>query len=185
MSGPGESRGAAATAALTGDGGHPNPDELLEQWLRGIKIEHVGHTRAASVYARRNRLLGAAATLMSTVVGSTLFASLSSSDKTTIVTVAAIISVFTIVLTALSTFLNYSELVSSHRAAATAYAALRRRVEQLHVFGEPDKLRDEMASIADTWTKTEQDNVDLPSNFYEYGYKWVHSAKRIGLLGQE
>ena len=175
-------RGATAAAAV---GAHPDPLALLHQWLVGIKIAHVGHTRAATIYARRNRWLGGLATLASAVVGTTLFTSLSTSDKGTIVTFAAIVSVATVVLTALSTFLNYADLVTGHRAAASTYGALRRRVEQLVVFGEPDKLRDEMTDIAATWSKIEQDAVDLPPGMYDYGYRWVHSRNRTGLLGNE
>ncbi len=59
------------------------------------------------------------------------------------------------------------------RAAAGAYGDLRRRAEQLVVFGDPAELREPMAEIAATWTKLEQDSPDLPQGIYSYATKWV------------
>ena len=152
---------------------HHDPVELLEQWHRGIKIGHVGHTRAATVFARRARAFGVGATLATAVVGTTLFSSLSTSPDPRLVTFAALASVVAVILTALQTFLNYGELVTGHRAAAGAYGDLRRRTEQLLVFGDATRLREQLAEIAKTWAKLEQDSPDLPQGLYEYAAKWV------------
>jgi hypothetical protein len=162
---------------------HRDPVALLEQWLRGIRIAHVGHTRAATVFSRRARFFGVAATLVTAIVGTTLFSSLTSSPDPRLVTFAALASVVAVILTALQTFLNYGELVTGHRAAAGAYGDLRRRAEQLLVFGEVTQLRDPMAEIAATWTKLEQDSPDLPQGIYLYASKWVatrEAYKRSG-----
>jgi len=162
---------------------HRDPVALLEQWLRGIRIAHVGHTRAATVFARRGRILGIGATIVSAVVGTTLFSSLGTSADVRLITFAAIMSVAAVILTALQTFLNYGELVSAHRAAAGAYGSLRRRAEQLVVFEDPAKLREPMSQIADTWTKLDQDSPDLPQGIYEYASKWVATRERFARPG--
>jgi len=169
-------RPATTLAAATGSmelAEHRDPVALLEQWLHGIKIAHVGHTRAATVFASRGRAFGVGATLAAAIVGTTLFSSLSSSPDPRLVTFAALGSVVAVILTALQTFLNYGELVTGHRAAAGAYGDLRRRAEQLLVFGDRTKLRDPMAEIAATWAKLEQDSPDLPQGIYQYATKWV------------
>jgi hypothetical protein len=165
------------------DAEHRDPVALLEQWLRGIKISHVGHTRAATVFARRARYFGVGATLVTAVVGTTLFSSLTTAPDPRLVTFAAIGSVVAVILTALQTFLNYGELVTGHRAAAGAYGDLRRRAEQLLVFGEAKELRDPMAEIATTWTKLEQDSPDLPQGIYSYATKWVATREGHNRLG--
>lgn len=162
---------------------HRDPVALLEQWLRGIKISHVGHTRAATVFARRGRWIGLAATLVTAIVGTTLFSSLTSSPDPRLVTFAALASVVAVILTALQTFLNYGELVTSHRAAAGAYGDLRRRAEQLLVFGAATELREAMAEIAATWTKLEQDSPDLPQGIYSYATKWVATREGFNRPG--
>jgi hypothetical protein len=162
---------------------HRDPVALLEQWLRGIRIAHVGHARAATVFARRGRVLGLAATIVSVVVGTTLFSSLGTSTDARLITFAALMSVLAVVLTALQTFLNYGELVTGHRAAAGAYGALRRRAEQLLVFDDPAGLREPMAQIAETWTKLDQDSPDLPQGIYEYASKWVATRERFARPG--
>jgi hypothetical protein len=146
---------------------------LLLQWLKGIKIAHVGHRRAATVFGRRARILGVAATLASAVVGTTVFASLSESADQRLLAVAAVLSVVAVIMSALQTFLNYGELVASHRQAANGYAGLRRRVDHLLVFADADELRDAMAAIATDWTKLDEEAPDLPSGIFEYASKWV------------
>jgi hypothetical protein len=152
---------------------HPDPEALVEQWLRGVKVAHVGHTRAATVFSRRGRVIGVAATFVTTVVGTTLFSTLSSSPDPRLVAFAALASIAAVILSALQTFLNYGELVSGHRAAASAYGDLRRRLEQLLVFADATHIRTKMPEIGAAWTKLEQDSPDLPSGLYQYGLKWV------------
>jgi hypothetical protein len=151
---------------------------LLRQWLYGIRISHVGHRRAATVFARRARILGVSATLASAVVGTTVFASLSESADQRLLVIAAILSVVAVIMSSLQTFLNYGELVAAHRSAGTGYAALRRRVDQIVVFAKPDDLADSMADISTTWTKLDEDSPDLPSGIFEYAVKWVGSRQR-------
>jgi|SRR5215207_3893533 len=160
-----------------------DPVRLLDQWRRGVRIAHIAHTRAATEFAGRNRVLGIGATVSTAVVGTTLFTSLSNSNNQNLVLVAALMSVVAIVLTALQTFLNYGDLVTSHRAAANAYGDLRRRIEQLLVFGDAAQLQEPMAEIAGIWTKLEQDSVDVPQRIYAGAAKSVAQREAAGDQG--
>jgi len=176
-----EPRTPAEASGKQAPGLSAEPDDamaLLRQWLHGIKISHVGHRRAATVFGRRARILGVLATLASAVVGTTVFASLSESADPRLLVAAAILSVVAVIMSSLQTFLNYGELVAAHRSAGTGYAALRRRVDHLIVFAKPDELPDSMAEIAATWTKLDEDSPDLPSGIFEYAVKWVDKRQR-------
>ena len=171
-----EPRALVETDGKQAPGSTAEPNDaktLLRQWLHGIKISHVGHRRAATVFGRRARVLGVLATLASAVVGTTVFASLSEASDPRLLVVAAILSVVAVIMSSLQTFLNYGELVAAHRRAGTGYAALRRQVDHLLAFGQPDALPDAMAEIAATWTKLDEDSPDLPSGIFEYAVKWV------------
>jgi hypothetical protein len=164
---------AAAATTQPASSAEADAEKLLAQWLHGIKISHVGHKRAAAVFARRARALGVAATVISAIVGTTLFSTLATVADERVIAAAALLSVIAVVLTALQTFLNYSELAAGHRTAATAYGDLRRRMEQLVVFGSPAGLREQMADIGETWAKLDQESPDLPQGIFDYAMKWV------------
>jgi hypothetical protein len=151
--------------------------KLLHEWLVGITIEHVGHTRAAVVYDRRAKILGVAATLISAVIGTTLFSAIASSTNSTLIAAAGLLSVAAVILSALQTFLGYGQLAATHHAAAISYGALRRRVELITVFRDSSGLREQMPVIAAAWTKLGENSPDLPLGIYEYARKWVSGRK--------
>lgn len=155
------------------DSGRLDPLELLAEWLTGVKLAHVGHARAAAIYARRATALGVGATIVSAAVGTTLFATLAASTDDRLIGAAALLSVIAVILSALQTFLNYGELAVSHRVAAGAYGDLRRRVEQLLAFGRHDKLQRVMAEITEAWAKLDRDSPDLSPAMFDYARKWV------------
>lgn len=117
-----------------------------------------------------------AATIVSAAVGTTLFSTLAASTDVRLVTFAAFLSVIAVILVALQTFLNYGELSVSHRAAASAYGDLRRRIEELLVFGRGDEMQKPLAKIRASWAKLDQDSPDLSPGMFDYARKWV--AKR-------
>jgi hypothetical protein len=75
-----------------------------------------GHELSAELFERKNRWLGVPATVISAVVGSSIFASLAS-EKTSIVlmVVTGSLSICAAVLSALQTFLRYSETAQTIR----------------------------------------------------------------------
>jgi hypothetical protein len=154
-----------------------DPEVLLRQWVRGIRVYHIGHRRAAVIFARRARFLGVLTTLASAVVGTTIFSSLANSTDSRWIVLAGALSVGAVITSALQTFLNYGELVASHRTAATAYGGLRRKAEQVVVFTPGNALRDPMAEIATEWTKLDQDSPDLPDGIFRDAMKRADRSK--------
>jgi hypothetical protein len=104
--------------------------ELLSQWRNGLRIEHIAQHRSATRCELCGRLLGVGAIVLSAVVGTAIFASLSTSPDARLQIAAGMLSIGAAVLTALQTFLNYPERAERHRKAALAYGALRRKLEQ-------------------------------------------------------
>ena len=175
---------APAAAAETGAAGNgpalsastSQPMKLLKAWLHGIKISHVGHTRAAVVYERRAKVLGVITTLISAIIATAIFSSAAASTNATLLVVAGILSAAAVVVSALATFLNYGQLAANHRLASIAYGGLRRRIELITVFEDPSDLGKKMPEIAEAWLKLEEASPDLPAGIFDYARKWV--AKR-------
>ena len=88
------------------------------------------HNIAADRFERRNKYLGVPATIIAAVVGSSIFASLSSNDKNLylMITTGAL-SILAAVLSALQTFLKYPEIAQSHKAAKDGYESIARQID--------------------------------------------------------
>ncbi|MEU5212733.1 SLATT domain-containing protein [Streptomyces sp. NPDC020742] len=136
--------------------------ELLERWSKGLQVLHVAHNIASERFSRWSRITGLATAMLSTVVGTAIFASLSSSDSPTVRVAAGAFSLVAAALGAGQLVWNYPELASRHRDAAVQYASLRRRVDLAKVNDE--RLRDsDIDTMSSEWQEIEQSAPTLPA----------------------
>ncbi len=140
----------------------------LQQWLNGIKIYHVAHQRAAAYYGHANRLLGVPVTVLTILISTSIYATLSSSKSTQIFMFIGAVSALAAVLSGLQTFLNYPELVQKHKAAGVKFGRLRRRVEEiLSCKQEPDQLESALTEIRVAWDQLIEESPDVPQRFHD------------------
>ena len=144
-----------------------DPLKLLEQWHNAVRILHHAHTRAAVVFDRRSRLLGVPVIILSTAVGTSLFASTGEAHGLKIT--AGLLSLGAAVLSSLQTALKYPEIAARHKAAAQKYGKLRREIEvqlALKIVEQPkfalalDKFEHEMDTLEDQ-------SPNIPQNIYD------------------
>jgi hypothetical protein len=114
-----------------------NEDELLLKWIRRARESQKSHYDMADLLAARNRMFGIGVTLISAVVGTTVFLSLvASADSRWARLVVGLVSIVAAVSAALQTFLRYAERAEAHLAAGARYGAVRRRLEAIYA-GDP------------------------------------------------
>lgn len=101
----------------------------LRNWQRGLRINHIAHHRAAARDATLGLALGVTVVVLSTIVGTAIFATLNQSPSTAAKTVAGLFSVAAGVFGALQTFLRFPQRQAAHHEAAVKYGALRREIE--------------------------------------------------------
>ena len=107
-------------------------EQLYRSWLRRVAAAESGHRRMAGQMWHRYLALGIPVVVLTTIVGTSVFASLTtneSGDPSTSVQVRVIVgtvSLLAAVLSSLQTFLRYSVRSEGHRVAAMRYEALRR-----------------------------------------------------------
>src|SRR6202012_1161862 len=89
------------------------------------------HYKAASHCDHVSYILGIPAVILSTVVGTTVFASLQKQVSFKIQLFVGAVSVFAAILAALQTFLRHSERAEKHRSAAASYGGLRKQIEAI------------------------------------------------------
>jgi hypothetical protein len=132
--------------------------ELLKRWLKRARESQLAHYAAAEQNSSRHLYIGIPAAVLSTFVGTTVFASLDSQQSLDIRFRLAIgmISVLAAILTGCQTFLRFSDKADSHRSAATKFAGLRRLIEQSLSFPSSvnlqlvDRIRDSFDTITES-----------------------------------
>src|SRR5262249_46272001 len=106
-------------------------EQILEDWHSSVRRLHFAHNVEAARFEQLRRHLGFTATALSTVVGTTVFATLETSPNVYIKIVVGLLSIAAAVLGSLQTFLNYPELAEKHKIAAVEYGELKRTIKRL------------------------------------------------------
>jgi hypothetical protein len=143
--------------------------QTLEDWHTGVRLMHIAHSRAASSHVRLNRALGVPVVIVTTVVGTTVFASLGNVPNTAVTIVVGVFSVAAAILSSLQTFLNHSGSAERHNAAAIKYGMLRRELEQFLDDTDDSRqiLKEFMASFRARWDQVDQESPALSERIHE------------------
>lgn len=114
-------------------------ETLLTDWFRRARESQYIHYECGVWFSRLNYLLGIPAIVMSTAVGTAVFASLETSATGTQKILVGLVSIVAAVLASLQTFLRFSERAEAHRATGSGYGAIRRSLEYLKTFPPADE----------------------------------------------
>lgn len=144
-------------------------EELIDDWYRRARESQFAHYEAAKPLGRANIRLGVPSVVLSAIVATSVFASLEAETSDGLRILVGSISVIAAVLSALQTFLRFSERAEKHRSTGGRYGAIRRQIEQLRSQGQPyddesiDGIRQQFDAISEeapeisarTWKKVE------------------------------
>jgi hypothetical protein len=112
-------------------------EKLIEDWYRRARESQFAHYAAAQPLARANYKLGLPVVALSTIVATSVFATLESATTAQYRIIVGLVSAAVAVLSALQTFLRFDERAEKHRAAGGQYGAIRRELEQTRAAGPP------------------------------------------------
>ena len=129
--------------------------QLAQDWgRRAVAAQHAHYYLAAGL-KKRNLALGIPVVIFTTVVGTSLFASMASTASESASksfpgwarALIGSISILAAVLAAIQTFLRFAERAERHAQAADWYASIRREIEELLALppnrrGDPRKVLD-------------------------------------------
>jgi conflict system pore-forming effector with SLATT domain len=123
----------------------PKIEQLLQDWRNRVYAAQAAYYQEAERLRRRQYQLGIPTVIVSSLVGTAVFADL---DKvTTLRWVVGSVSILAAVLASLQTFLKFGENATLHGVAADWFAAIRREIEELLVL--PVDLRGNPKSCLD------------------------------------
>jgi len=152
----------------------PKVEELLQEWRKRVYAAQTAYYEMAERLARRNYQLGIPVVIVTSLVGTAVFADWSKGSYKLWV---GSVSILAAVLASLQTFLKFGENATLHGAAADWFAAIRRDIEELlalppELRGDPknclDKIRQEM-------NKAGQKSPELSESL------WRKTARRFGV----
>jgi hypothetical protein len=138
------------TKTTTAAGWTTEETELAREWgRRAIAAQHAHYFLATRLH-RRNLALGLPVVIVTAVVGTSVFATLSAAEgqiSPGLRVLVGSLSLLAAVLAAMQTFLRFAERSERHTQAGDWYSAIRREIEELLALppekrGDPKKALD-------------------------------------------
>jgi hypothetical protein len=150
-----------------------NLERVLEEWRRRAWAAQTAHYRRATRLRRRHVWLGVPVVIFTTVVGTSLFATLNEEDLAlSLRIVVGSVSVAAAVLSAIQTFFRFAQRADRHVLAADWYAAIRRGIEQVQAL--PRQARDDARK---TLSDLRKELNKVGSQFPQIGQReWTRAA---------
>ena len=144
------------------------PNELIEEWHAGIRINVLAHYECSKLFDRYHRMLGYPTVILSALAGTAFVSSLTDSSVGWARAIAILLSLAVTVFASLQTFLRYSERAEKHKAAATEFGKLRRELEQLIAFipAGGTVAAGDMKSIRTQWGGLSTHAPSIPNQVY-------------------
>jgi hypothetical protein len=147
--------------------------KTLEGWHTGIRLSHIAQSKAAAQHTRMHRVLGIPVVIATTVVGTTVFATLGQQQHIAVVVTTGLLSVAAAVLSSLQTFLSYSASAERHKFAAVKYGMLRRELEQFLEDRDDSQevLKEFMSNFRARWDQVDQESPPVAEHVHDMALK--------------
>jgi len=139
------------------------PEQVLDDWYTRVAVTQRAHYLSADHFGAKKYWLGIPAVVLSTLVGTSVFATVQKQPELWLQITVGLASVVAALLASLQTFLGYSERAEKHRIAGAKYGALGRELEQLRASGNtptPDAISEVRKRLDDL--AIESPNNPLP-----------------------
>jgi hypothetical protein len=136
------------------------PEQVLNDWYQRVVVTQRAHYLSADHFGARRYWLGIPAVTLSTLVGTSVFATIQTQPQLWLQIIVGLASVAAALLTSLQTFLSYSERAEKHRLAGAKYGALGRELEQLRASAQAPSNE----AIMDVRKRLDDLALDSPNN---------------------
>lgn len=136
-----------------------NSENLAKEWHNRALVALTAHYASARHYNDRNSQLGISALILTTIVGTTVFTSLGTSNNDLLKIATGIATVIAVVLSALQTFLKYSEKAERCKTIAARYSSIGRELEI--ILANPSSI--DKTFLEQIRVKLDQADTDAPS----------------------
>jgi len=155
---------------------HSEERSLMHRWQKDIRMYQIAHLRTSARSSTAGRLLGLIVTIFSVIVGTSIFASLNSSNSQAILITVGVISLVATVISGVNSFLNYGERTERHQAAGIKYGSLRRRIDECLATMTDDQLKEEIKTIRSAVDQLEQESPVIPQKYIDEATRHISAS---------
>lgn len=142
--------------------------DLLLEWQQKAHILHRCNAQLAAETDALGRRLGLIATLLSAVVTTSIFSTLTQSDKTIWIIVTGLLSIITIIVATAHQYLKLPERSLRYNQSVSLYGKLRREIEiALHEMDGKKISEDLFNKLSNEWTELDKKVPPVPNNIYQ------------------
>lgn len=161
---------------------------LLTQWRTRSQYAQYCHFAAANHLRKLHYYLGIPSIFLSTLVGTSIFATLEQHDANKWVHIAVgLISVLAAGLSTLQTFLRFEERAEHHRTAGTQYSKLGRIMEQFYLLYhsyEVMELHRLISEIREQLDDLDKNSPEIPQHIWTRRTELVSSSAQTYDISQ-
>lgn len=158
----------------------PNTEEVLEDWYQRVAVTQRAHYLSADHFGARKYWLGIPSVVLSTLVGTSVFATVQKQPELWLQITVGLASVVAALLASLQTFLGYAERAEKHRIAGAKYGALGRELEQIRASGATPSTE----AMSEVRKRLDDLAVESPNNplpiYHRAGSSELEPTKRVG-----
>ena len=122
--------------------------ELVHTWRRRSREASLAHYDSAHICQRNHFLLGIPMVILSTIVGTSVFATLAKEATAESKIIIGTLSVLAAIFAALQTFLRFSERAERHRLAGAEFSSLNKELELILAY-PPASSQDESKLLSE------------------------------------
>ena len=137
----------------------------------------LGHYRAAEIFAKRHRRIGIPSVIMSAIVATSVFSTLSENVDIGFRIATGVVALVAAILAALQAFLGFGERAEKHKTAGGRYGKVRRDIDIFELELEPisganrGSALKRLQAITDELGKLATDSPTLTEAIYTIGKK--------------
>ena len=141
---------------------------MVLAWIRRTRESQMAHYEMANILSARERWLGVPVILITTVVGTSVFASLNAQVIAVEAKIAVgMFSVIAAVLSSLQTFFKYSERSDKHRSAGARFGAVRRKLEVIYAENTQCQEKHYIATLREELDRLAEESPHVPVTVFE------------------
>jgi hypothetical protein len=153
---------------------------MVSQWHQHLRTMNGVHRELQAAAGRQARTLAIATTIISAVVGTSIFTTLESSPAIGWKIVVGMLSVAGAVFGAVQSSLNLAGRQAQHQSAAEAFGQLRREIEIWGAVGSVDGLAaKDLKEFVERWNNAEAGAPSIPTERYWATFERVRDDENV------
>lgn len=149
--------------------------KLFDIWKSDLQLITWSHYEAASKMDAKNYILGVFVIALTAIVGTSVFATLAEEPHFWAKIIVGLISLLATILSAMQTFLRFSERAQIHRKSGAKFGSLLAEIEQINAFSFEDnkKIKEWCSEFRKRWDHLGLESPTVPPSI------WRKNRKKI------